>query len=144
MSSSHDVEWKAVKFLQKLIQDSKDELAKLATKLYVILQHMKFSGKEHSTPLQVILKVMETVINRHGIDLDALKSLRLPLADGSQTMDSTSGHIHFHPTELAQNEMPKFDPYSSSGPPVGPSIVGHEYYQGAGTHRSSKNTACMK
>ena len=40
---------------------------------------------------------------------------------------------------LAQNEMPKFDPFSSSRPPVGPSIAGHEYYQGAGTHRSSQS-----
>lgn len=31
---------------------------------------------------------METVINRHGLDLDALKSSRLP---GSQIVDSTSG-----------------------------------------------------
>ena len=105
---------------------------------------MKFSGKEHSMPFQVISRAMETVINRHGINLDALKSSRLPLANGSQTMDSTSRHIHFNPVGLAQIEMPKFDPYSSSKPSVGPSIVGHEYYQGAGTHRSSKNIACMK
>lgn len=33
---SHNVEFEAAKFLQKLIQDSKDEPAKLATKLYVV------------------------------------------------------------------------------------------------------------
>lgn len=83
MASSHNVELEAAKFLHKLIQDSKDEPAKLATKLYVvgvvvsskvfprccvylwlililgilkyqILQHMKSSGKEHSMPYQVI------------------------------------------------------------------------------------------
>lgn len=36
---------------------------------------------------------------------------------------------------VAQNEIPKFDPFSSSRPPVGPSIAGHEYYPGSGTHR---------
>lgn len=80
---SHNVELEAAKFLHKLIQDSKDEPSKLATKLYVvsvvksqyllyvsllwlflvtsnfcmlyqILQHMKSSGKEHSMPYQVI------------------------------------------------------------------------------------------
>lgn len=35
-SSSHNVELEAAKFLQKLIQESKDEPAKLATKLYVV------------------------------------------------------------------------------------------------------------
>jgi hypothetical protein len=36
MGTSHNVELEAAKFLQKLIQDSKDEPAKLATKLYVV------------------------------------------------------------------------------------------------------------
>lgn len=35
-SSSQNVELEAAKFLQKLIQESKDEPAKLATKLYVV------------------------------------------------------------------------------------------------------------
>ncbi|CAJ1941108.1 unnamed protein product [Sphenostylis stenocarpa] len=35
MASSQNVEMEAAKFLHKLIQDSKDEPAKLATKLYV-------------------------------------------------------------------------------------------------------------
>ncbi|XP_022723174.1 chromatin structure-remodeling complex protein SYD-like isoform X3 [Durio zibethinus] len=161
-SSSHNVELEAAKFLHKLIQDSKDEPEKLATKLYVILQHMKSSGKEHSMPFQVISRAMETVISRHGLDLEALKSSRLPLTGGSQTVDSTSGqyagkllsikiHLASHGSSqtvavpkdskagLAQNEMPKFDPFSSGRPPVGPSIAGHEYYQGAGTHRSSQS-----
>ncbi|XLQ99456.1 hypothetical protein S83_065655 [Arachis hypogaea] len=54
MASSQNVELEAANFLHKLIQDSKDEPAKLATKLHVILQHMKSSGKEHSMPYQVI------------------------------------------------------------------------------------------
>lgn len=36
MASSQNVELEAAKFLQKLIQESKDEPAKLATKLYVV------------------------------------------------------------------------------------------------------------
>ena len=35
-ASSHNVELEAAKFLHKLIQDSTDEPAKLATKLYVV------------------------------------------------------------------------------------------------------------
>ncbi|XP_022760477.1 chromatin structure-remodeling complex protein SYD-like isoform X2 [Durio zibethinus] len=148
-SSSHNVELEAAKFLHKLIQDSKDEPAKLATKLYVILQHMKSSGKEHSMPFQVISRAMETVINRHGLDLEALKSSRLPQTAGSQTVDSASGQYagssqavavpKDSKAGLAHNEMPKFDPFSSSRPLFGPSIAGHEYYQGAGTHRGSQS-----
>ncbi|PPD81292.1 hypothetical protein GOBAR_DD21775 [Gossypium barbadense] len=145
-SSSHNVELEAAKFLHKLIQDSTDEPSKLATKLYVILQHMKSSGKEHSMPFQVISRAMETVIKRHGLDLEALKSSRLP---GSQKVDSTSGQYVGSSQAVsvpkdskagaAQNEIPKFDPFSSSRPPVGPSIAGHEYYQGAATHRGSQS-----
>ncbi|XVF28426.1 hypothetical protein REPUB_Repub15cG0028400 [Reevesia pubescens] len=148
-SSSNNVELEAAKFLHKLIQDSTDEPAKLATKLYVILQHMKSSGKEHSMPFQVISRAMETVINRHGLDLEALKSSRLPLTAGSQTVDSTSGQYagssqavavpKDSKAGLSQNEMPKFDSFSSSRPPVSQSIAGHEYYQGAGTHRSNQS-----
>lgn len=34
---------------------------------------------------------METVINQHGLDLEALKSSRLPPTAGPQTLDATSG-----------------------------------------------------
>lgn len=37
MTPSHNIELEAAKFLHKLIQDSKDEPAKLATKLYVVM-----------------------------------------------------------------------------------------------------------
>lgn len=33
---------------------------------------------------------METVINQHGIDIEALKSPRLPMAGGTQTGDSAT------------------------------------------------------
>ncbi|XP_043720018.1 chromatin structure-remodeling complex protein SYD-like isoform X3 [Telopea speciosissima] len=88
MAASHHVEMEAAKFLQKLIQESKDEPAKLATKLYVICQHMKMSGKEQSLPYQVISRAMETVINQNGIDIEALKSSRLPMTGGTQMGDS--------------------------------------------------------
>ncbi|KAL4298422.1 hypothetical protein GQ457_12G004980 [Hibiscus cannabinus] len=148
-SSSHNVELEAAKFLQKLIQDSKDEPSKLATKLYVILQHMKSSGKEHSMPFQVISRAMETVINQHGLDLEALKTSRPPPTAVSQTLDSTSGQYAGSSQGFAvpkdskagsvQIEMPRFDPFSSGRQPVGPSTAGHEYYQGAGTHRGSQS-----
>lgn len=84
MAAPPNVEMEAAKFLHQLIQDSKDEPSKLATKLYVvcddvffmllwllvwkylmlllffmwgtfqILQHMRASGKENSMPYQVI------------------------------------------------------------------------------------------
>ncbi|KAG8636634.1 hypothetical protein MANES_15G017800v8 [Manihot esculenta] len=143
---SHNVEFEAAKFLQKLIQDSKDEPAKLATKLYVILQHMKASGKEHSMPYQVISRAMETVINQHGLDIEALMSSRLPLTSGSQMGDSAGsshavGVAKDSKVGLAENEISKIDPFASTRPPVGPSGAGagHDYYQGSGTHRSSQS-----
>ncbi|KAK8511250.1 hypothetical protein V6N12_033528 [Hibiscus sabdariffa] len=148
-SSSHNVELEAAKFLQKLIQDSKDEPSKLAAKLHVILQHMKSSGKEHTMPFQVISRAMETVINQHGLDPEALKSSQLPQTAGSQTLDSTSGQYAGSSQGFAvpkdskagsaQIEMPRFDPFSSGRQSVGPGTAGHEYYQGAGTHRSSQS-----
>ncbi|XP_006655973.2 chromatin structure-remodeling complex protein SYD isoform X1 [Oryza brachyantha] len=89
MASSQQVELEAAKLLQKLIQESKDEPAKLATKLYVICQHMKLSGKEQSLPYQVISRAMETVVSQHGIDMDALRSSRIPLAGGPQAGESS-------------------------------------------------------
>ncbi|CAI9786612.1 unnamed protein product [Fraxinus pennsylvanica] len=47
------------KFLHKLMQESKEEPTKLATKLYAILQHMRSSGKEDSMPYQVISSWIE-------------------------------------------------------------------------------------
>ncbi|XP_020704454.1 uncharacterized protein LOC110115531 isoform X2 [Dendrobium catenatum] len=91
MTTSHHVELDAAKLLQKLIQDSKDEPAKLATKLFVICQHMKLSGKEHSLPYQVISRAMEKVINQHGLDMNVLSSSRLPLTSGPQEVDAGHG-----------------------------------------------------
>lgn len=42
-------------------------------------------------------------------------------------------------TGLAEPEVSKMDPFSSSRPPVGPVSTGHEYYQGSATHRSSQS-----
>ncbi|KAG2610394.1 hypothetical protein PVAP13_4KG098100 [Panicum virgatum] len=89
MASSQHVEMEAAKLLHKLIQESKDEPVKLAKKLYVICQHMKLSGKEQSLPYQVISRAMLTVVNQHGIDMDALRSSRIPFAGGPQAGDSS-------------------------------------------------------
>ncbi|EEF45471.1 chromatin structure-remodeling complex protein SYD [Ricinus communis] len=140
---SHNVELEAAKFLQKLIRDSTDEPEKLATKLYVILDHMKRSGKEHSLPYQVISRAMETVISQHGLDVEALIS-RLASTDGTQLGDSAgssqaAGVAQDSKVGLAENEISESDPFASSRPPVGPSGAGQDYYQGPGTHRSSQS-----
>ncbi|KAL5712823.1 hypothetical protein ACHQM5_014952 [Ranunculus cassubicifolius] len=90
---SQHVEMEAAKFLQKLIQDSKDEPAKLATKLLVICNHMKMSGKEQSLPYQVISRAMETVINQNGLDIEVLKMARFPMPAGQQIGDPNSGQL---------------------------------------------------
>lgn len=107
MASQH-VELEAAKFLQKLIQDSKDEPSKLATKLYVICQHMRMSGKEHSLPYQVISRAMETVISQHGIDIDALRSSRLPSASGPQMGDKDvlDNQLHIGGSDMPHKGMP--------------------------------------
>uniref|UniRef100_A0A6N2MW57 Chromatin structure-remodeling complex protein SYD n=1 Tax=Salix viminalis TaxID=40686 RepID=A0A6N2MW57_SALVM len=145
--SSQNVELEAAKFLHKLIQDSKDEPAKLATKLFVILQHMKSSGKEHSMPYQVISRAMETVINQHGLDIEALRSSHLPLTGGTQMGDSSTAQYGGSSqavgvgkdSKAAENEISKVDPSASSRPLVGPISAGHDYYQGSGTQRSSQS-----
>ncbi|KAJ8766374.1 hypothetical protein K2173_022433 [Erythroxylum novogranatense] len=145
--SSHNVEMEAAKFLQKLIQESKDEPTKLAAKLYVILQHMKTSGKEHSMPYQVISRAMETVINQNGLDIEALKTSHLPLAgatpmgdSGKYAGSSQSGVVSKDfKSGLVENEISKRDPLSSTRAAVGQSSSGHGYYQGSGTHRSGQS-----
>ncbi|KAJ6319025.1 hypothetical protein OIU76_014380 [Salix suchowensis] len=147
--STQNVEFEAAKFLHKLIQDSKDEPAKLATKLYVILQHMKSSGKEHSMPYQVISRAMETVINQNGLDIEALRSSRLTMTSGTQMGESSTAQYGGSSQAVgagkdskagsAENEISKFDPFASSRPPAGPSTAGHDYYQGSGTQRSSQS-----
>ncbi|CAM8911859.1 unnamed protein product [Rhodiola kirilowii] len=144
MASSHqNVELEAAKFLQKLIHDSKDEPLKLATKLYVILQHMKSSGKEHSMPYQVISRAMETVIHQNGIDIEALKSARPPLTSQNQAGDSAGpsqiGVSKDSTSALGENEMAKTDAHASGRPPVGPKSGMHDAYQGSMSHRSGKS-----
>ncbi|XP_058078627.1 chromatin structure-remodeling complex protein SYD-like [Magnolia sinica] len=103
MASSQHVEMEAAKFLHKLIQESKDEPTKLATKLYMILQHMKASGKEQSLPYQVISRAMETVVSQNGLDINTLKPSRLPLAGGSQLGDL--GHVRSD-NDAPDNSLP--------------------------------------
>ncbi|KAJ7955032.1 chromatin structure-remodeling complex protein SYD-like [Quillaja saponaria] len=139
MASSNNVELEAAKFLHKLIQDSKDEPAKLATKLYVILQHMKSSGKEQSMPYQVISRAMETVINQNGLDIEALKSSRLPLTGSAHIGSSQAvGVANDSKAGFAENEMSRMDLCASNRPPVGPSSGAADYYQGSVAPRTSQ------
>nr|XP_029119475.1 uncharacterized protein LOC105042102 isoform X2 [Elaeis guineensis]XP_029119476.1 uncharacterized protein LOC105042102 isoform X2 [Elaeis guineensis] len=104
MASSQHVEVEAAKLLHKLIQESKDEPAKLATKLYVICQHMKLSGKEQSLPYQVISRAMETVVGQHGLDIDALRSSRFSFAGGTYMGDP--GQMRSNGNETIENQLP--------------------------------------
>ncbi|KAA8549728.1 hypothetical protein F0562_001254 [Nyssa sinensis] len=149
MAAPNNVELEAAKFLHKLIQEPTDEPIKLATKLYVILQHMKSSGKENSMPYQAISRAMETVINQHGLDIEVLKSSRLPLTGGTHMGDSSSsqfagssqtiGIMKDSKASLAENEMAKIDSHASNRPLVGPSGTGQNMYQGSVTHLGSKS-----
>lgn len=61
MGSSQNVELEAAKFLHKLIQDSKDEPAKLATKLYVVcsfFSQMEFYSCSFTPHIQLSMFVI--------------------------------------------------------------------------------------
>lgn len=140
MASSQHVELEAAKFLQKLIQESKDEPSKLVTKLYVICQHMRMSGKEHSLPYQVISRAMETVISQHGIDIDALRSSRLPSGSGPQLGDKEilDNQLHIGGGDLPPRGMPAsgWQAASSSSQLTGEAYVGP--FQNYGMLKDSK------
>ncbi|GKV39037.1 hypothetical protein SLEP1_g46868 [Rubroshorea leprosula] len=88
---------------------------------------------------------METVVNQHGLDMEALKSTRIPLTSGAQMGDPASsqyagssqaiGVAKTSEAGSAENEMSK----GSSRRPVGSSSAGQDYYQGSGTHRNSQS-----
>ncbi|XP_057546267.1 chromatin structure-remodeling complex protein SYD-like isoform X3 [Amaranthus tricolor] len=146
MADPHNVEFEAAQFLQKLIQDSKDEPAKLATKLYVILQHMKASGKENTMPYQVISRAMETVISQHGFDIEALMSSRVPLSSGSHVGESSRaqsagcsqslGVVTDSKTGMIENDTTKAGGFSSGWPPT-TSNTGNDAFQGSISQRSA-------
>ncbi|KAK4370330.1 hypothetical protein RND71_009805 [Anisodus tanguticus] len=146
MANPNNVELEAAKFLHKLIQESKDEPTKLATKLYVILQHMRSSGKENSMPYQVISRAMETVVKQHGLDIEALMSSRLPMSGGAQVGEAAlsqvagssqrAGVTRETKENLLGNEMVKPDAYASSSAVSGPSGTGHGIYQASAPHIS--------
>ncbi|KAK4419537.1 Chromatin structure-remodeling complex protein SYD [Sesamum alatum] len=146
MANPQNVELEAAKFLHKLIQESKDEPTKLATKLYVILQHMRSSGKENSMPYQVISRAMETVIKENNLDIETLMSSRLPLAAGTQTGDSASSHLpgssqrvgaaKDSKSSFSGNEMGTPETYTSTRGHTGPGSGGQDIYQGSTPHIS--------
>ncbi|CAA0833462.1 Chromatin structure-remodeling complex protein SYD, partial [Striga hermonthica] len=131
MANSQNVELEAAKFLHKLIQESKDEPNKLATKLYVILQHMRSSGKENSMPYQVISRAMETVIKEHNLDIESLMSSRLPVASGTQIGDSASSQLGGTSQQAgaAKDSKPSFQ--GNEMGTSGPSSGGSDLYQGS-------------
>ncbi|KAI3795254.1 hypothetical protein L1987_37903 [Smallanthus sonchifolius] len=145
-ATPQNVEMEAAKFLHKLIQESTDEPTKLATKLHVILQHMRSSGKENSMPYQVISRAMETVINRHGLDIDALMSSRQPLTSGTQALESSLSQIAGSSQQTAvENDVKKnittedaakLSTFSSKPLHV-PSSLGHDIYQGSANQLTS-------
>ncbi|MED6119742.1 hypothetical protein PIB30_014606 [Stylosanthes scabra] len=130
-ASQQNVELEAAKFLHKLIQDSKDEPPKLVTKLHVILQHMKSSGKEHSVPYQVISRAMETIINQHGLSLSGGVQIGSSSQAGGVAKDSRMS--------LSENESSKLDPFLSGQPPVGPSGGAPDYHQGSVVQRTGQS-----
>ncbi|XP_047321944.1 chromatin structure-remodeling complex protein SYD [Impatiens glandulifera] len=168
MAASPNVELEAAKFLHKLIQESTDEPTKLATKLYVILQHMRSSGKENSMPYQVISRAMETVINQHDLDIEALMSSRVPSNTGVQAGNTgvqagntgvqagntgvqagntsspqLTGSSQTFPSgrdhEVGMSEKDLVDLHPSSRSSVVRSSVGHDSRQGSLSHISNKS-----
>ncbi|KAH9616595.1 hypothetical protein KSS87_012227, partial [Heliosperma pusillum] len=147
MAAPHNVELEAAKFLQKLIHESTDEPARLATKLYVILQHMKASGKENSMPYQVISRAMETVINQHGLDIEALTSSRVPSSTEPQGESSTThaaGSSQALPisdpkSSMTENDSTKADGFGSCRPPAAPNSLGPDLFPGSGSQRSGRS-----
>ncbi|KAI3744865.1 hypothetical protein L1987_57961 [Smallanthus sonchifolius] len=148
-ATPQNVEMEAAKFLHKLIQESTDEPTKLATKLHVILQHMRSSGKENSMPYQVISRAMETVINRHGLDIEALMSSRQPLTSGTQAGESSLSQIAGSSQQTAvENDLKKnittedtakLSTFSSKPLHV-PSSLGHDIYQGSANQLTFVNS----
>ncbi|KAF5931219.1 hypothetical protein HYC85_032092 [Camellia sinensis] len=147
MAAPPNVELEAAKFLHKLIQESTDEPTKLARKLYVILQHMRSSGKENSMPYQVISRAMETVINQHSIDMEALNSSRFPLSGVAHMGDSSSTQFAgssqtaaiAKDSKAGMSESEVANSHPSSRPPVGPSGAGHDIYQGSVSRLGTKS-----
>ncbi|CAO2832032.1 unnamed protein product, partial [Amaranthus hypochondriacus] len=147
MADPNNVEFEAAKLLQKLIHESKDEPSQLATKLYVILQHMKASGKENSMPYQVISRAMETVINQHGLDIETLMSSRLSVSSGSHVGDSaraqsagcsqSTGVVTDSKSDTIENDTTRPEGFTSVRPPAAPSSIGNDAFQGSVPQRSA-------
>ncbi|CAH9083032.1 unnamed protein product [Cuscuta epithymum] len=151
MEDPPSVELDAAKFLHKLIQDSTDEPTKLATKLYVILQHMRSSGKENSVPYEVISGAMETVVKQNNLDIEALMTSRLPTNDGNEVGDSLSSQVagsgssqraeitRDSKAALSGTEIGKLDALVSSRPPSGQLSNVHGIYQGSSSNINAAN-----
>ncbi|KAM7497227.1 hypothetical protein LguiA_021641 [Lonicera macranthoides] len=89
---------------------------------------------------------METVINQHGLDIEALMSSRAPMTGGTQAGDSATSQFAGSAQRIAvvkdskpENEMARNEAYVSSRPPVGPSGPVHDIYQGSVSHMNSRS-----
>ncbi|GMP88127.1 hypothetical protein CsSME_00040216 [Camellia sinensis var. sinensis] len=89
---------------------------------------------------------METVINQHSIDMEALNSSRLPLSGVTHMGDSSSTQFA-GPSQTAaiakdskagMSESEVANSHPSSRPPVGPSGAGHDIYQGSVSRLGTK------
>ncbi|CAE6009513.1 unnamed protein product [Arabidopsis arenosa] len=86
---------------------------------------------------------MDTVVNQHGLDIEALKSSCLPHAGGTQTEDSGSAHLagssqlvgvsNEGKSNLVENEMSKYDAFTSGRQLGGSNSASQAFYQGSGT-----------
>ncbi|MCO5587294.1 hypothetical protein L7F22_041241 [Adiantum nelumboides] len=74
MEAPGNVEHEASIFLQKLIEDGTGDPTKLASRLFVMCQHMKMKNKDQTFAYKVIYRAMETVLQQHGIDQNAFFS----------------------------------------------------------------------
>ncbi|KAI5070128.1 hypothetical protein GOP47_0014471 [Adiantum capillus-veneris] len=83
MEAPANVEHEASIFLQKLIEDGTGDPTKLASRLFVMCQHMKMKNKDQTFPYKVIYRAMETVLQQHGIDQSAFFSSGLFAAGDS-------------------------------------------------------------
>lgn len=80
MTAPVNVEHEAAALLKQLIADGPDEPTKLATRLFVMCQHMKVNNKEQTLLYKVISRAMEIVLQQHGIDQNTLCSSSLTAA----------------------------------------------------------------
>ncbi|KAJ8442624.1 hypothetical protein Cgig2_008400 [Carnegiea gigantea] len=94
-------------------------------------------------------RAMETVINQHSLDIEALTSSRIPLASGSHSGEvartpaagcsQSVGAFAESKPGMSDNETSRTDGFASSKPPAAPSSMGHDPFQGCASQRSTRS-----